>query len=200
MRSTNTIMSELGRLVSPHALMSLTKVIFDLSGCALQFLWWATQPCNLCVSLKGTDLQQLSLRKVREQLEAAPIRLFKHRGLATHALGGLPDLSELCQGVTWFGKGWVAGSERGGHGRPSLRFVAGTLCAHVLTKYTCNLGTDRTLQNPYPLDIMRRSDFGVWKEDAAQIGVPYKCVYHIDCLMVWFTVSRCTWSIPRSKA
>ena len=107
------------------------------------------QPCNLCVSLKGTDLQQLSLRKVREQLEAGPIRPFKHRGLAPHALGGLPDFSELCQGVTWFGKGRVAGSERGGHGRPSLRFVAGTLCAHVVTKYTCRQNSAEPISAGY---------------------------------------------------
>ena len=193
-------MSELGRLVSPHALMSLTKVIFDLSGCALQFLWWATQPCNLCVSLKGTDLQQLSLRKVREQLEAGPIRPFTHRGLAAHALGGLPDLSELCQGVTWFGKGWVAGSERGGHGRPSLRFVR-ALSVHMF--WLSIPATWELCRTHIRWILWGDLTFGVWKEDADpdRRTVPYKCVYHnIDCLMVWFTFSRCTWSIPRSKA
>lgn len=160
-------MSELGRLLLqhafPHALMSLTKVIFYLSGCALQFLWWATQPCNLCVSLKGTDLQQLSLRKVREQLEAGPIRPLKHRGLATHALGGLPNLSELCQGVTWFGKGWVAGSERGGHGRPSLRFVA----ARSVHMFWLSIPATWELCRTHIRWILwGEVTFGVWKEDA----------------------------------
>ena len=38
----------------------------------------------LCVTLKGTDLQQLSLRKVREQLEAGP-DLSNVGGLAMHS-------------------------------------------------------------------------------------------------------------------